>query len=226
MRRLGGIQVALSAVRDQTQQVAVVAGPVADPEASVVAAEVVFHDAGWRPAFDLVAGRHPSIERVLVERGFTVVASRPGMVRSLRSRPGAVTDAPAVVDRARRADRVDIAAIHEQAFGLDPDTALGMVPEGLFDDPDVVLLVARSLDGVVVGSVTVHVDDTVAAVVGAAVAESARRRGIGSALTVAASDTARERGAGLLWLQASDQGRGLYAGLGFDVVADCQVWLR
>lgn len=227
VRHLGGLQVALSAVRDQTQQVAVVEGPVPEPEPSVIAAEVVFDDAGWRPAVDLLAGRHPDIEAVLAARGFAVAVSRPGMVRTVAHDDWSRPSSPARIELGVSRDRDEVIAVQQRAFHLDPDTARGMVPNAVFADPDAIVVVARDPDtGRLVGSVTVHLDGAIAAVVGAAVDADLRRLGIGSALTVAALDVARSHGAEAVWLQATDDGRGLYERLGFETVARCDVWLR
>ena len=227
VRRLGGVLVALSAVRDQTQQVAVVYGPVAEPEASVIAAEIVFEQAGWRPAFDLVAGRHPELESVLAARGFSVVVERPGMVRSVVQRDWPDASSPVRLDLATSRDREQIIDLQAQAFGLDADTARGVVPNALFSDADALLIVAREpLEGHVVGSVTIHLDGAIGAILGAAVRAASQRQGVGTALTVAALDLARSHGVETVWLQTTPDGLGVYSRLGFSVAAACQVWLR
>jgi ribosomal protein S18 acetylase RimI-like enzyme len=238
VRRLGGLLVALSGIRDQTQQVAVVDraasvggatdDPVPDPEASVVAAEVCFEQAGWRPAFDLAAGAHPMVEQVLADRGFQVVVTRPGMVRST-SVDLVAPAAPGVrLELGVSPDRDAIIEVQRESFDLHPATARGLVPNALFADPEAAVIVAREhrpRGGHVVGSVTVHLDLT-AAIVGAAVLPTHRHRGIGSALTTAALALARHHGADLAWLQASPDGEPLYRRLGFVEVAPFQVWLR
>jgi ribosomal protein S18 acetylase RimI-like enzyme len=228
VRRLGGLTVVLSGIRDQTQQVAVVDGELPDPEASVVAAEVCFDRARWRPAFDLADGAHPDLEAVLVDRGFDVVVTRPGMVGSTAVSSSGPVPEGVRLDLAVSPDRDQIIELQRQSFDLHPDTAKGLVPNAVFADPDAALVVARDelLPGApIVGSVTVHLDPT-AAIVGAAVLPSHRRRGIGSALTSAALALAGRHGADLAWLQASPDGEPLYRRLGFVEVAPFQVWLR
>lgn len=214
----------LSGVQDQTQQVAVVEGRVEEPEAATIAAEILFERAGWRPAFDLVAGAHPEIEEVLAERGFQVVVARPGMICQVHSTTPAPS--PAVVEVAARSDRAGIVQVQQDAFDLSLDTAFAMVAEAMFSDPSAVVLVARSDEGEVVGSVTVHLDGRVGAIVGLAVAGPHRRRGIGTALTSAGIDVARTHGVETMWLQATPDGAALYEALGFEPAGSCEVWLR
>jgi predicted N-acetyltransferase YhbS len=225
LRHLGGLLVVTSGIRDQTQQVAIVDGPVPDPEPAVIAAEVVFDRAGWRPAFDLAAGEHPEIEEVLVGRGFQVVVARPGMVRSLTSRDWATPTVAADLELGVSRDRDAIVSIQQEAFELHPATARGLVPNALFADPDASVIVARD-NAAIVGSITVHLDGEIAAVIGTAVARSHRHQGIGSALTSSALDLARAHGAQVAWLQSTPDGEGVYTRLGFVAVASFQVWLR
>jgi ribosomal protein S18 acetylase RimI-like enzyme len=228
IRHLGGILVALSGLADQTQQVALVEGPVDDPEASVVAAEVCFDRAGWRPAFCLVSGAHPDIEAVLAERGFRVVQREPGMVRSLVDRdwPRPVLDR-AVLELGVSIDRDQVVEVQRQAFGFSVATAAGMLPDAMFADPDVALIVARSEPGgPVIGSITVHLDPEAAAVTGTAVSPGHRHLGVGTALTVAALELAAAHRIPAAWLQASPEGERVYTRVGFQAMAVCEVWLR
>ena len=227
VRRLGGITVVLSGVRDQTQQVALVDGPVDDPEASVIAAEVCIERAGWRPAFDLAEGAHPDIEAILESRGFRVVVTRPAMVgttaRELAPLPEGVA-----IELAVSTQRDAVVELQTEAFDMPVETARGLVASAMFADPEAAVLVARDERAPVtpvVGSVTVHLDDP-AAILGAAVRPSHRRRGIGAALTTAALRLAAGHDSGLAWLQATPDGEPIYRRLGFDEVARFSVWLR
>lgn len=223
--RVGGLLVAISGVDDQTQQVAVVDGAVVDPEAAVVAAEVLFDRAGWQPAVDLVAGAHPGLEEALSSRGFRVVAERPGMVLRAHD-PVPAVDPQVEVRPATPSDRAAIVGVQAEAFGLPRRIAGSMLPPPAFVDAGVSLLVALDRRRRIVGSVGVHVDGAVAGIVGAGVLPRARRRGAGTALTLAALATAVDRGAEAVWLQATPAGLPVYRRCGFRPVAACQVWLR
>lgn len=228
VHRLGGLTVVLTGTRDQTQQVALVGGEIRDAEASVVAAEVCFERARWRPAFDLADGAHPDLEAVLDERGYRVATSRPGMVGSTSPRRSAGVPEGVRIAPADRADRDAIVEVQRLSFDLPWATARALVHDAAFADPEVALLVARDerLPGdPVVGSVTVHLDPT-AGVVGAGVLPNHRRRGIGSALTRVVLDLAARHGSELAWLQASTDGEALYRSLGFVEVGSFRVWMR
>ena len=228
MRHLGGVLVALSGVADQTQQVALVEGPIDDPEASVVAAEVCFDRAGWRPAFCLMSGVHPDIEAVLEARGFGVIQRQPGMIRTLTDRDWSRPVLEhTVLELGVSVDRDQVVELQRQAFDLPVATAAGLVPDAMFADPDVALIVARSKPhGPVIGSITVHLDPAIAAIAGTAVAPHHRRRGVGTAMTAAALDLAAAHWIPAAWLQATPEGEGVYARVGFHAVATCEVWLR
>lgn len=225
VHHVGGLLVALSGVSDQTQQVAVVEASVDEPEAAVVAAEVLFGRAGWNPAFDLVDGVHPALEEVLVDRGYRVVVERPGLIlRESDPVPDLTASVPVRV--ARPADRGAVVGVQAEAFGLSRRMAATMLPEAAFADVGVEILVACGPRGSVIGSVATHVDGDVAGIVGAGVLTRHRHRGAGTALTFAALESAARRGAGSVWLQSSPEGLGVYRRAGFRDVGSCRVWLH
>lgn len=230
LHRVGGLLVALGGGRDQTQQVAVVDAEggapvvVGDPEAAVVAAEVLFEGAGWDPAVDLLDGVHPHLEEVLEARGYRVVASRPGMVVQADD-PLPDLSSPVAVRRAVAADRGAVISVQADAFGLSRKLIAAMLPEAAFADDGVEILVARGARRAVIGSVTAHVDGEVGGIVGAGVMSRHRRRGAGLALTLAALESVARRGAHGVWLQASPDGAPLYRQVGFREVGPCRVWV-
>ena len=73
--------------------------------------------------------------------------------------------------------------------------------------------------GELVGSVTALVRGDVAGLYAIATRPDRRRRGVGAAMTVAALDAARARGARVAALQSTSEGLPLYRGLGFRQVA-------
>lgn len=224
LRRVGGLLVALSAVPDQTQQVAVVERPVVEPLPAVVAAEALFGGAGWNPAFDLVAGARPSLERVLSDRGYRVVAERVGMVRLLDDRPAAPAGAPPIRP-ASVPQLVELAEVQGRAFRIAPAIAAMLLPPSSVSTPGLQVLVATDADGSVLGGLTLHLDGAIAGIVGAGVDPVHQRLGIGGALAAAALATAQRSGARAVWLQSTDEGRALWQGQGFTDIGICQVWL-
>ena len=225
LHRLGGLLVALSGVEDQTQQVALVERPMVDPVSSVVAAEALFHAAGWAPAFDLVQGAHPGVEEVLVERGYGVRVERPGMVHLLGGARGRRQVVGTNIVWATVAHLRDLAAVQSRAFGLDGDVASQLLPAASLRTSGLEVLVAIDAHGGVVGGLCLHLDGAVAGIVGAAVDPERQRQGIGSALTRAALDRAKAQGARTVWLQATAAGEPLWRREGFVDVRTCQVWL-
>lgn len=226
VHRYGGLLVALSGVPDQTQQVAVAEAPMSDPIASVVAAESAFGLAGWTPAFDLVDGAQPDLVGVLSDRGYGIVADRPGMIKDLSEPNTLGTTGPCEVRPATRGDIAAIAEIQAAAFGIDRAVALALLPATALHDRTLEVLVAsEELGGPVVGVVTVHHDGDVAGLIGAAVAPGHQGRGIGTALAQRGLTGAASTGASLAWLQSTTAGEALWTRCGFVEVGRCQVWL-
>ena len=222
---VGGLLVAISGVPDQTQQVAVVDGPVEDPLASILAAEALFLAAGWDPAIDLVAGAHPRLEAALASRGYAVVSERPGMVRGLADLGATDPLADAHVTVASARQLVELAAVQARAFDMDRGVAELLLPPATVSTPGVEVLVITDERGQVLGGLTLHLDGDVAGIVGAAVDPDHQRRGLGAALTATALRRASASGARAVWLQATEAGLPLWRGRGFVEVGSCQVWL-
>lgn len=84
-------------------------------------------------------------------------------------------------------------------------------------------LVARDRHGIL-GQAIVNMTDEIAGLFNVAVHPEARRRGIGRALTAAAMRVARENGATRMALNATDEGLGLYTGLGFEHLGKGTTW--
>lgn len=77
-----------------------------------------------------------------------------------------------------------------------------------------------------VSTATLVVADGVAAVFGVGTVRSRRRQGLGAATTLAVLHEAVRRGCDLAYLNPSDLGHGVYAGLGFTDAPPLQVWLE
>lgn len=81
------------------------------------------------------------------------------------------------------------------------------------------------MEGVVIGTGVGWLLGGTVGIFGIAVAEQARRRGVGAALTLSAA-LAFGDDADLAWLHPSAMARSLYASLGFRTVAEWEVWIR
>jgi GNAT superfamily N-acetyltransferase len=93
-----------------------------------------------------------------------------------------------------------------------------MLPESGVDDPDIQLL-AGYLDEMPVATSVAIRSENVVGIYAVGTAESARRRGIGTAMTWAAIEAGRAWGAKAAVLQASEMGEPVYRAMGFRTVA-------
>lgn len=89
--------------------------------------------------------------------------------------------------------------------------------------PVVHWLIARDRNGVL-GQAIVNLTDEIAGLFNVAVHPDARRRGIGTALTIAAMRVAREHGATRIALNATAEGLPMYRNLGFSHDGDGMTW--
>ena len=109
--------------------------------------------------------------------------------------------------------------------GLSPALARRLISPSLAADPDVQLFVGR-LDGTPVGtSIAIRSRDA-SGVYNVGTIPSARRRGVGAALTWAAVEAGRALGHDTVVLQSSSMGLPLYSGLGFRTVAPYVVFRK
>lgn len=131
------------------------------------------------------------------------------------------------VEIRRVRDAADLAAfvdIQVEVFQMKPEVAEGYIPSAALTAPGVALHLAK-LEGTPVGCCAAYVDRGTVGVFGVATIQSARRRGIGAAVTARAIDDARGR-VDLAWLQSSEEGRSVYERMGFRSISDSVVWAR
>jgi GNAT superfamily N-acetyltransferase len=114
---------------------------------------------------------------------------------------------------------VDLAEYHEVciAGGLARELAYQLFSPSFAADPDVRLFTAR-LDGRPVGTSVAIRTGEVAGVYAVGTLPTARRRGVGAAVTWAAVGAGRAWGCDTIVLQASEMGVSLYASMGFRTV--------
>jgi GNAT superfamily N-acetyltransferase len=195
-----------------------------DPAGAVAAAEAAALERGQPLGLDIERGRFPGLEKALTAAGLTRLFSRPAMVMDVAAlhRRGAPPGLAVVPVR----DAAGLAAMVEveiEAFGTDPEVARGLLSDGMVRDPQTRPFVGK-LDGHPVGqSIATHHERSVG-IFGVGVRSSARRRGIGTAMTVMAATAFPP--ADLAWLHPTPDAGGLYERLGFREVAVWDVWTR
>ena len=153
--------------------------------------------AGWRPKGDPV----------------------PGMTLALPANPPPAPDG-LVIEEVRTAEQlVGFREAAFQGFGYPVAAAPLFLGERLLALPNVRLYAGRSGDAVVATSMLITTGD-VAGIYWVATLEARRGRGYGAALTWAAAAGGEQRGCRIASLQASKQGRPVYARMGFAHVLD------
>ena len=110
------------------------------------------------------------------------------------------------------------------AFGMPEDVAGQVLPASLFDAPNVDTYLA-SIDGDVVGSVTLVHHGDVTGVWSMATDTARQRSGIGRRLLSTAMAEARSRGTTSFYLGATPAGQRLYESLGFTTRTTARVWV-
>ena len=220
-----GIVVALSGLPDPELSVAVVEREPSDPLAALGRAERAFRARGGTLGVDLERGRHPSVDRAIAAMGLTLVVSRPAMAIAVdRVEPPATIAGFAVRRVSSDADLAAMARIETASFGTAPEVASRLLGRGALERPDIRLYLGIA-DGAAVAMAYVHRHEGALGVFGVATVPEARRRGYGTAIT-AASMLESGPGADLAWLQPSDMGTPVYERMGFEPVAEWQVWVR
>lgn len=147
-------------------------------------------------------------------------AARRVRARAMREAEGSGGPRGGLVLRAATAsDLPQVAAIERAAFS-DPWAPVAF--ERLLNDPRVLFLVAVSPDDHVLGYVVAWFVLDEGEIGNLAVADAARRRGVGGTLLDAALEAAHARGVDVVYLEVRDSNaaaRALYAARGFEVVA-------
>jgi ribosomal protein S18 acetylase RimI-like enzyme len=116
-----------------------------------------------------------------------------------------------------------IARVEQEGFGSEQEIAERFYAAGSYGVEDARSFVAWDGDEPV-GMAAAYLHAGAIGILGVAVVPSARRRGIGSALSVTA---ARAFPADLAWLHTDDpQARSVYERLGFREVSQWEVWIR
>ena len=221
---IDGLVLALANLPDPALSSVVVETEPGDARAALAAAEAEFARRGLQFGIDMQAGRHPRIDEAVRSMGLTRIIERPGMVADPRALPDAPPPEGFVIREVAGPDDAEaLVQVGVAAFFDDPEVGRAFYGAGALGWPEVRAFVAwRGTDAVGIGSG--YRDGTTTGVMGVGVHPSARGRGLGSAITVRAASAFPD--GDLAWLHPSDEARSMYARLGFERVADWEVWTR
>ena len=221
---IDGLVLALSNLPDPALNSAVVEREPCDPAAALRLADAAFEERGLALGIDLQLGRHPALDESIRPAGLTRIIERPALACSIAelaqpSSPGAIEIRPVGKER----DVAGLVSVGVEAFGDDPAVGAAFYGAGATGIEGVQAFVAWDGDRPV-GIATGYLHDGAVGVMGVGVVPSARRRGIGSALTLRAATAFP--GADIAWLHPSDEAMGMYERLGFAPVSQWEVWVR
>jgi GNAT superfamily N-acetyltransferase len=195
-----------------------------DPPAALDAARAVFRSRG-HPFFgiEIEVGRHPAMEAAVRAAGLRRVETWPAMAVPISLLPAEHMPEGVAIRHVREGHELAaVRAVEVEAFGTPAEIAERFVGRKMLEDPRVRMFTAW-IDGVPVGEASAYLLDDTVGIFGVGVVESARRRGIGSALTLKAARAFDDR-TDLAWLQPSDMARRMYEVQGFRRVSDWEVW--
>jgi predicted N-acetyltransferase YhbS len=165
-----------------------------------------------------------AVTAALEERGVALAERMPGMALALE---GWTAPAPAGEIRRVRtpADAEMFGQVLAAGFGMPADVAVAITRAAgeLHDDRFVDLLVME--DDRPVASASAIVARGVVGLYDVAVVPNEQRRGLGTAVTVAALEAGRARGARHAILHSGAEGFGAYAKLGFETIGEMATWV-
>ena len=224
---IDGLLLAFANVPDPPVNYALVISEPSDPAAALVTAEAEFRRRERPFGMNVALGRHPRVDEAVRSGGFSLLLSRPAMaVRvddlSKRSLPEGVRVEPV-------SDAQDASAVVrvERSF-LDPTESEdgSAIAERFYGPASYGVQNAQTFvaweGSEPVGVASAYLREGAVGIMGIGVIPRARRRGIASALSVIA---ARAFPADLAWLHAAEDAQGMYAQLGFQEVAEWEVWV-
>lgn len=221
-----GLVIGFTNLPDPSINGAAVVHAPSDPDGALAAAEDEFRRRG-HPFFgiELERGRYPAVEEAVERAGLALLFSHPALA-ALPTDLGPPTP-PDQVEITRVLDEDDLVALRAldlEAFGGDAAVTERFLGPSMIANPDNRSFLART-PGAVVGSGAAWLLEGSVGIFGIGVAETARRRGVGAALTLTAAHAFGEA-ADLAWLHPSEMARSMYEALGFQRVAEWDVWTR
>jgi GNAT superfamily N-acetyltransferase len=221
---IDGLVLCFSNLPDPALNSIVVEREPRDPSDSMERAEVEFERRRQPIGIDLEVRRHPALDEAVRSMGLSLIIERPGMSVSMTDLASA--PAPDGVEIREVADEVGARAVVDvgvEAFGDDPAIGMAFYGAASFGVAGAHSFVAWDGDDPV-GIASGYQHAGAVGVMGVGVVPSARRRGIGAAVTAHAARSFP--GSDLAWLHPSPEARAMYERIGFRQVADYEVWVR
>lgn len=221
---IDGLLLAFANVADPPVNSTLVISEPSDPRAALAAAEGAFIERGRPFGLDVAVGRHPSVDRAIREAGLSLLFSWSGMAVDVDELPTpALPKGIRVEPVGDQIGAAAIARVEQEGFGSEPEIAERFYAAASYGVEGARSFVAWEGDEPV-GMAAAHLHAGAVGIFGVAVVPTARRRGIGGALSVIA---ARAFPADLAWLHTDeDAARSVYERLGFREVAEWEVWVR
>ena len=218
-----GLVLSLTNVPEPSLNSAYVEREPSDPARALAWAEEEMARRGHPFGIDYPAARWPELDRAVRDAGLSRALSRPVMVAEIASVPDAPVPAGIRIEPVEaREDALALARVDATAF----ESRLE-ISELAFAPAIVGVEGARGFvawqGAEPVGCAVAQEGSGATGVFGVGVVPSARRRGLGAALTVAA---ARAFPAELAWLVPSDMGKPMYERLGFGDLEPWEIWIR
>ncbi len=222
---IDGLMLALANLPDSALSSVVVEQEPRDADTALEQAEREFTRRAMQFGIDLASRRHPQVDDAVRSMGLTRIIERPGMTID----PGALEEAPSpdgvgIREVAGPGDAEALVQVGVLAFGDDPEVGRAFYGATALAEPDDVCSLVAWRGDEAVGVASAYRDGSTTGVMGVGVVPSARRRGIGSALTVCAARAFP--GNDLAWLHPSEGARSMYERLGLRRVSDWEVWVR
>lgn len=206
----------------------VTASNPAEPAGLVDLADRFFASYTESYGFWIVGSRDEELARFLTDSGSPQIDDSPHMVIDCAGiqRPEASVAVQLVTEEPALRAFVEVAAAAFETIGADPRAWPAVYPSlAAVCAEDVIAVVARD-DARPLGAAMGYLAGDVCEVIHVATVPAARRRGIGAAVTAAVVTEARNRGANLAVLQATEYGHGVYRALGFEEVDRYRLHLR
>jgi GNAT superfamily N-acetyltransferase len=220
---IDGLVVSLSNLPDPSINSVSVEREPADPAAALAEAEEQMRRRGHAMGIDYPVGRFPSLDAAVCETGLERLDSRPAMVADPASLPDAQgPNGVRIRPVETRDEALALARVDAEAFEGDPEISERAFASGVIGVEGIRAFVAWEADEPV-GCGTALAHEGTIGVFGVGVVPRARRRGLGTALTVAAACAFL---ADLAWLLPSDMARSMYERLGFRPVAEWEIRVR